>query len=181
MGFPDTSVGKESTCKADLCLIPVGKIHWRMDRLPTPVFLGFPCGSAGKESACNVRDLDSVTGLGRSPGEGKGSPLQFWPGEFQGLHRVRHDWVTFSFTFHSYIEGSQAARNKSPTNFFQPSRICASQVNITILLPSGKLLFFSPSFMCKYIYLYFKKFLSTLHGMWDPSSLTRDQTQAILH
>ena len=30
----------------------VGKIHWRRDRLPTPVFLGFPCGLAGKESAC---------------------------------------------------------------------------------------------------------------------------------
>ena len=30
----------------------VGKIPWRRERLPTPVFLGFPCGSAGKESAC---------------------------------------------------------------------------------------------------------------------------------
>ena len=39
--------------------------------------LGFPCGSAGKESACNAGDLDSVPGLGRSPGEGKGSPLQY--------------------------------------------------------------------------------------------------------
>ena len=35
----------------------VRKIHWRRDRLPTPVFLGFPGGSAGKESNCNVRDL----------------------------------------------------------------------------------------------------------------------------
>ena len=32
----------------------IGKILWRRDRLPTPVFLGFPCGSAGKESACNA-------------------------------------------------------------------------------------------------------------------------------
>ena len=38
--------------------------------------LGFPCGSAGKESACNARDLGSIPGLGRSPGEGKGYPLQ---------------------------------------------------------------------------------------------------------
>ena len=43
----------------------------------TPVFLGFPCGSAGKESACNVGDLGSIPGLGRSPGEGKGYPLQY--------------------------------------------------------------------------------------------------------
>ena len=54
----------------------VGKIHWRRDRLPTPVFLGFPCGSAGKESDCNVGDLGSIPGLGRSPGEGKGYLLQ---------------------------------------------------------------------------------------------------------
>ena len=38
---------------------------------------GFPCGSAGKESACNAGDLDSVPGLGRSPGEGRGYPLQY--------------------------------------------------------------------------------------------------------
>ena len=44
--------------------------------LPIPVFLGFPCDSAGKESACNVRDLDLIPGLGRSPREGKGCPLQ---------------------------------------------------------------------------------------------------------
>ena len=47
------------------------------DRLPTPVFLGFPCGSAGKESTHNVGDLGSIPGLGRSPGEGKGYPLQY--------------------------------------------------------------------------------------------------------
>ena len=38
---------------------------------------GFPCGSAGKESACNARDLGLIPGLGRSPGEGKGYPLQY--------------------------------------------------------------------------------------------------------
>ena len=38
---------------------------------------GFPCGSAGKESACNARDLGSIPGLGRSPGEGKVYPLQY--------------------------------------------------------------------------------------------------------
>ena len=39
--------------------------------------LGFPGGSAGKESTCNAGDLDSIPGLGRSPGEGKGYPLQY--------------------------------------------------------------------------------------------------------
>ena len=39
--------------------------------------LGFPCGSAGKESACNVGDLGSIPGLGRSPEKGKGYPLPY--------------------------------------------------------------------------------------------------------
>ena len=36
---------------------------------------GFPGGSDGKESACNAGDLGSITGLGRSPGEGNACPL----------------------------------------------------------------------------------------------------------
>ena len=40
------------------------------------MFKGFLCGSAGKERACNVGDLGSIPGLGRSPGEGQGYPLQ---------------------------------------------------------------------------------------------------------
>ena len=43
----------------------------------TPVFLDFPCGSIGKESACNTGDLGWIPGLGKSPGEGKGCPLQY--------------------------------------------------------------------------------------------------------
>ena len=39
--------------------------------------LGFLCGSAGKESTHNAGDLGSIPGLGRSPGEGKGYPLQY--------------------------------------------------------------------------------------------------------
>ena len=39
--------------------------------------MGFPCGSAGKESACYVGDLVLILGLGTSPGEGKGNPLQY--------------------------------------------------------------------------------------------------------
>ena len=75
---------------------------WRRARLPTPVFLGFPSDSAGKESTCNAGDLGLIPGLGRSPGEGKGHPLQY-----SGLensidsivHRVAKSqihWVTFT-------------------------------------------------------------------------------------
>ena len=39
--------------------------------------LGFPGGSDVKESVCNAGDLGSIPGLGRSPGEGNGNPLQY--------------------------------------------------------------------------------------------------------
>ena len=61
---------------------------------------GFPCGSAGKESACNVGDLGSIPGSGRSPGEGKDYPLQYSGLEnsmdCMGSQRVGQDWATFT-------------------------------------------------------------------------------------
>ena len=39
--------------------------------------MGFPGESDGRESACNAGDLGSIPRLGRSPGEGKGYPLQY--------------------------------------------------------------------------------------------------------
>ena len=73
------------------------------DRLPIPVFLGFPCGSTGKESTYNVGNLVLIPGLGRSPGEGKGYPLQY-----SGLenfmpcivHGVSKSWTRSNFLFH---------------------------------------------------------------------------------
>ena len=43
----------------------------------TPVFWGFFCGSASKESTCNTGDQGLIPELGRSPGEGKGYPIQY--------------------------------------------------------------------------------------------------------
>ena len=39
--------------------------------------MGFPGGSDGKESVCNAGDPGSILGLGRSPGEENGKPLQY--------------------------------------------------------------------------------------------------------
>ena len=64
-------------CRRPQFISWVGKICWRRNRLPTPVFLDFPFDSAGKESACNVGNLGSIPGLGRSPGEGNSYPLQY--------------------------------------------------------------------------------------------------------
>ena len=73
LGFPSSSVVKEICLQ---CKKPQFD-SWRRDRLSTPLFLGFPCGLVGKESTCNAGDQGLIPGLGRSPGEGKGYPLQY--------------------------------------------------------------------------------------------------------
>ena len=86
------------------------RICWRRDKLHTPIFLGFPCGSDAKESARSVGGLESIPGLGRFPGEGKGyhSSVLAWriPGTIQsmGSQRVGHDWVTCTFFGFFYQE-----------------------------------------------------------------------------
>jgi len=85
VGFPDSSVGKESACKeGDPGSIPgSGRSPWRRNRLPTPVFLGFHKSNSftrwlsGRESTCNAGDVCSIPGLGRPPGGGHGNPLQY--------------------------------------------------------------------------------------------------------
>ena len=65
--------------------------------------MGFPCGSAGKEFACDMGDLDLTPGLGRSPGEGKGYPLQYSGLENSlvcVVHGVAKSWTQLS-NFHS--------------------------------------------------------------------------------
>ena len=71
--------------------------------------MGFPCGSAGKESVCNVGDLGSIPGLGRSPGEGKGYPLQYSGLEnsmdciVHGVARVGLNYFHFHTHTHTHI------------------------------------------------------------------------------
>ena len=66
--------------------------------------LGLPGNSNGIESACNAGDLGLIPGLGRSPGEGHGNPLQYFGLEnsmtvkSMGSQRVGHDLATFTFT-----------------------------------------------------------------------------------
>ena len=80
----------------------VGKIPWRRDRLSTPVFLGFPGGSYGKKSTCNMGDLGSIPGLGRSPGGEHGNPFQYsclqnpHGQRSLGVHGVAKSWIGLS-------------------------------------------------------------------------------------
>ena len=66
--------------------------------------MGFPDSSVGKESTCNVGDLGSILGLGRSAGERKGYPLQYSGLENSMdfiVHAVTKSWTQLSdFHFH---------------------------------------------------------------------------------
>ena len=53
--------------------------------------MGFPCGSAGKESTYHAADLGLIRGLGRSPGERKGYPFQYF-----GMENSMEDMDAFS-------------------------------------------------------------------------------------
>ena len=78
--------------------------------------MGFPCGSAGKESTCNVRELGSIPGLGRSPGEQKGYALQYYGLENSMdcvVHGAAKSWTQPS-NFH-FQAGSRTKRGSSPS------------------------------------------------------------------
>ena len=111
MGFPVAQLVKNPPAMEEN---PVRFLGWddlleRRDRPPTPVFLGFPGGSAGKESTCNVGDLGLIPGLERSPGEGKGYPLQYSGLEnsidctVHGVTKSRTRLSYFHFHFLSYM------------------------------------------------------------------------------
>ena len=93
----------------------VHSVTWGQTRLKcacTPPE-GFPCGSTGKESACNAGDLGSIPGLGRSPGEGKGYPLQY-PGPENSMDYTL--WVTNSWTRLSHFHFSWRFLKKKKRN-----------------------------------------------------------------
>ena len=75
---------------------------WWLCILSIIISMGFPCVSADKESACDAGDLASVPGLGRSPGEGKGYPVQYSGLENSVgciVHGVAKSWTQLSY-FH---------------------------------------------------------------------------------
>ena len=111
--------GEISLLKESLFYIPViPPPPWVPVKVALSVFqksnsylVGFPSGSDGKASVCNAGDLGSIPGLGRSPGEGNGSPLRYSCLEnpmdqptlpSKGSQRVGHDWAT-SLSLSSHV------------------------------------------------------------------------------
>ena len=76
-------------------------------------------GSAGKESACNVGDLGLIPGLGRSPGEGNGYPLQY-SGLENSMDCTVHGVIksrTRLSCFHSHASGEYFSKNLGNISF----------------------------------------------------------------
>ena len=128
----------------------VRKIHWRRDRLPTPVFLVFLCGSAGKESTCKVGELGSIPGLGRSPGEGKGYPLQY-SGLENSVDCIVHG-VAKSQTRLEQLGLTQSLKHFKGIPLISGFYSCIKNLNISLNIFICRLSFFS-DFLMNFIYL----------------------------
>ena len=91
---------------------------------------GIPGGTSGKEPACqfanagDVRDASSIPRLGRSPGEGNGTPLQYsclenpvdrgaWKAAVDGVAEGRTRLSDFTFTFHFHTLEKEMATHSS--------------------------------------------------------------------
>ena len=89
----------------------MGENNWKgMGKWEGEFRVGFPDSSVGKESACNAGHPGSIPGLGRSPGEGIGYPLQYSGLENSMnciVHGVAKSWTrlsNFQFSCTKYRE-----------------------------------------------------------------------------
>ena len=105
MGFPGSSVGKESAFNAgEPSWIPESGRSSGEGIGYSPVFLSFTCGSAGKESTCNAGDPGSIPGLERFPWRRERLPTPYSGRENSMdciVHGVAKSWTQLSdFHFH---------------------------------------------------------------------------------
>ena len=113
-------------------------------------FWMFPGGSYSKESVCNAEDTHLIPGLGRSPGEGSGNPLQYsclensmdrgaWWAKSMGLQRAGHNWATntwlllSSFTF---IKRLFSSSSLSTVTVVSSAHLRLLTVLLAILIPA---------------------------------------------
>ena len=161
LSLPTRSILTPWFSTATLEIYYIGKLR-NYTRMCSPIikkfmqsiqYLGFPCGSAGKESACNAGDLGLIPGLGRSPGEGKGYPLQY-SGLENSMDCIVHevvkswtDWATFTSLhfFTQYLSQKISNINQTSVQFssvqslsrvrlFATPRIAARQASLSVTI-----------------------------------------------
>ena len=81
--------------------------------------MGLPCGSAGKESARHAEDLGSIPGLGRSPGEGNGYPVQY-SGLENSMDCVVHGFAKSRIRLSDFHFGVKLKTNPPPGELHSP-------------------------------------------------------------
>ena len=91
------------------------------------IAFSFPCGLAGKECSCNAGDLGSIPELGRSPGEGKGYPLQYsgLENSMDCIVREVAKSQTRLRNFHFQIGHSFSSKEQVSFNFMPTVIICS--------------------------------------------------------
>ena len=82
--------------RININILGLSELKWMgMGEFNSDDYQGFHGGSDSKESTCNVGDLGLIPGLGRSPGEGKGYPLQAT--QYSGLENSVDYFAAFTF------------------------------------------------------------------------------------
>ena len=106
-----------------------GNIFWPCSKI------FFPGGSAGKKSACSVGDLGLIPGLRRTPGEGKGYPLQYskFMGEF---HELYNPWgcKESDMTDRLSLQNLQFSPPKEPCSYIVVNSSMIFPYDVDILL-----------------------------------------------
>ena len=97
--------------------------------------LGFPCGSAGKESTCNAGNLGLISGLGRSPGEGKVYQLQYSDLE-NSMDSIGHGVAKSQTQVSEFHSQSYCEEQKARIKMFFP-KVCNC---IVLGFPGGSVL-----------------------------------------
>ena len=114
---------------------------------------GFPDGSDSKESGCIAGDQCFIPEPGRSPGEGNGNPLQYscledsmdrgawllqmlqWTEESMGLQRVRHDWMTNTYTLEKKKPQKSGKNCQLAERWSQCWSLKSQSTSMSIVLP----------------------------------------------
>ena len=120
--------------------------------------IGFPGGSAGKESACNVGELGSIPGLGRSPGEGHSYPLQY-----SGLKKFMNCIVHGVAKSQIRLNKFPYQGNKQRVGKMRMGGFIFRQLSHCIFPNAGpQILFLKKNFWCMYSLLCFGRFMDLL-------------------
>ena len=116
------------------------KLIWHQSKLCIISIVSFPCGSAGKESTCNAGDLSLIPGLGRSPEEGKGYPLQC-SGLENSMDCIVHGvtksliWLSSILSFFSIVTSTgNCPRPIKPKLWWSMSLSIHSLINVVLRL-----------------------------------------------